>query len=344
MNAFRALVLSCLILAAGLGIEAISSSLTWNPRPAFFLDPWPSLVFLGLAILGLLWACSYWFKSSLSLKASWPEPRESLALILILAADFFLLHAVPYATPNAGSPWALPADQARTLAEELCVRILLFAAIRELWGEGAALWISTLWGVLLFLPFGDFKFTLLVALHSFLLSRLRGRSLFLLWLLLPSLAFSAALTQSLGLISLAPAAWVGLLLTLSLAIFVLGKNRVNPLRHDSLLFSYGSLRSGQREALQLGIPSHADSAGAARIQGKLENFEGYPRLRLDTKAPKELLGELLILRDMKIQERLDQYEGPGYERQSAEVRQDDLKLETWVYAAARKKKSRKSNL
>lgn len=79
----------------------------------------------------------------------------------------------------------------------------------------------------------------------------------------------------------------------------------------TLIAVYGTLRPGGRAWNAFGLAASMRHVGPARIPGDIVNLGGYPGL-IDGQG--EVVGDLLECLEPAVIDRLDEYEGEGYER------------------------------
>jgi gamma-glutamylcyclotransferase (GGCT)/AIG2-like uncharacterized protein YtfP len=89
------------------------------------------------------------------------------------------------------------------------------------------------------------------------------------------------------------------------------------------LFVYGTLRRGSDNEFAHLLADRAQFVGSARVQGQLYDFGRYPGAVTTDQPDQCVRGEVHRLRDTELLARLDEYEGPEFERAVAVVQTDD---------------------
>ena len=96
-----------------------------------------------------------------------------------------------------------------------------------------------------------------------------------------------------------------------------------------LLFVYGTLRSGFENEYARMLRANADFLGVRSVRGRLDPLGEYTAFVQGGEGT--VSGELWRLRDARVLEALDEYEGSGYERVEVDVEGEMA----WIYRLMR---------
>src|SRR5882672_4367691 len=94
-----------------------------------------------------------------------------------------------------------------------------------------------------------------------------------------------------------------------------------PRAKNDLLFVYGTLKRGQKEARALKLDDRCEFLGPSLAQGILYDLGAYPGMRRSRKASERVQGELYRIKDPTLVSELDAYEGAEYLRAKIKVEQ-----------------------
>lgn len=104
------------------------------------------------------------------------------------------------------------------------------------------------------------------------------------------------------------------------------------------LFVYGTLLDGQNEFGRY-LQTHCSFYSAGKLRGKLYDIGEYPGAVADAGDGSFVYGSIYLLDDIKVLEKLDDYEGVGgqhpqpneYVREMVDVEVEAGLLQCWVY-------------
>jgi len=109
--------------------------------------------------------------------------------------------------------------------------------------------------------------------------------------------------------------------------------RGNPVRIETHLFVYGTLRKAASHPLHRTLAREARYAGRAYFQGRLYNLGRYPGAVVSSNRTDRVYGEIYRLRQAAaLFKRLDRYEGEHFKRRQLPVSvSTGKKISAWVY-------------